>query len=213
MTTDVHHPLFARFYERLSRLAEPQLAPHRRRLLRGLAGTVVEIGAGNGMNFRHYPVEVDRVIAVEPEAHLRRLALGQARRADVEVEVVDGLAARLPLEDASVDAAVASLVLCSVEEQAAALAEIRRVVRPGGHLRFLEHVAALTPTLGRVQRALDATVWPALGGGCHTSRDTLAAIKASSFEIIWSDRLRLPDTRVPMPTAPHVIGAAVSPSS
>jgi ubiquinone/menaquinone biosynthesis C-methylase UbiE len=208
MRTDVHHPVFARVYEQLSRLMERELSDHRQRLLTGLSGSVVEVGAGNGLNFRHYPVDVDRVVAVEPEEHLRRLAGERARTASVDVEVIDGIAGNLPLADGSFDAAVVSLVLCSVGDQSEALAEIGRVLRPGGQLRFFEHVAAHTAGLARVQQVLDATIWPFLGGGCHTSRHTLEAIEAAGFEVIEVERMRVPDGRVPLPTSPHVLGVA-----
>jgi ubiquinone/menaquinone biosynthesis C-methylase UbiE len=210
MPTKVHHPLFARVYAWAStRMDASVLGAHRDRLLAGLAGRVVEVGAGNGLNFAHYPDAVTHVLAVEPEAHLRGLAVAAAPRAPVPIEVVDGTADALPAPDAGYDAAVASLVLCSVPDVPAALAEIRRVLRPGGELRFLEHVRADTPGLARVQRVLDATVWPALGGGCHTHRDTAAAIEAAGFTITDVTRLRI-QTGMPA-TAPHITGTATSP--
>jgi ubiquinone/menaquinone biosynthesis C-methylase UbiE len=123
----------------------------------------------------------------------------------------DGTAGRLPAGDGTFDAAVASFVLCSVPDVPAALAEIRRVLRPGGQLRFFEHVRADTPGLARVQRVLDATVWPTFGGGCHAHRDTLAAIEAAGFTVERVERLRVPETRLPAPTSPHILGTAVSP--
>ena len=152
-----------------------------------------------------------RVVAVEPEPHLRDLARDAAATAPVEVEVVDGVAERLPLQDGAADAAVASLVLCSVPDQHSALGELRRVVRSGGELRFLEHVAARTDGLARVQRWLDATIWPRVAGGCHMARETPAAIEEAGFEVTSHTRLQLPDTRVPVPTAPHVLGTATRP--
>ena len=208
MTTDVHHPVFARVYERLSRFMERELHDHRQRLWAGLSGSVVEVGAGNGLNSRHYPSEVDRVVAVEPEDHLRRLAKDRAATVAVDIEVADGVAEDLPLGDGSCDAAVVSLMLCSVSDQQQALAEVRRVLRPGGELRFFEHIAAETAGLARVQRALDATVWPFLAGGCHTSRRTLGAIEAAGFELVDVDRMRIPDGRVALPTSSHVLGVA-----
>lgn len=180
----VHHPIFARVYGRLSRAGEDRgAADHRRRMLDGATGTVVEVGAGNGLNFAHYPPTVASVIAVEPEPHLRRLAHAAAREAPVPVEVQAGTAERLPLGDASCDVAVASLMLCSVSDPAEALAELRRVLRPGGELRFYEHVLSAQPWLARVQRIAQRTVWPMLCGGCHPARDTGAAIAQAGFVI------------------------------
>src|SRR6185503_8191601 len=100
------------------------------------------IGAGNGINFANYPPEVTEVVAVEPEAYLRDKAMQAAATAPVEVTVLNGLADALPFEDGSIDAAVTSLVLCSVPDQSRALSEIARVLKPGGRLRFYEHVLA-----------------------------------------------------------------------
>jgi SAM-dependent methyltransferase len=208
---DLHHPLFARLYSRMSRGMEAAgLAPHRRRLLDGLAGAVVEIGAGNGMNFAHYPAAVTRVVAVEPEPYLREQAARAAVDAPVPVEVVPGLAGALPLEEGEVDAAVFSLVLCSVDDQDAALADARRVLRAGGEVRFFEHVAARTRPLHRFQRGVDV-VWPHLAGGCRTSRRTVSAIERAGFTITEYERFRFPETRLPIPTAPHVLGRALRP--
>jgi ubiquinone/menaquinone biosynthesis C-methylase UbiE len=185
------------------------MAEHRRRALAGLTGTVIEIGAGNGLNFPHYPAGVTSVLAVEPNPYLRQAAGQQARQARVPVEVRDGAAERLPAADAAFDAAVVSLVLCSVADQRAALAEIHRVVRPSGQLRFLEHVRAGTPGLRRVQRLVDATFWPPLVGGCHTGRDTVAMIASSGFTVERLDEFRFPETRWSTPATPHVSGVAV----
>jgi ubiquinone/menaquinone biosynthesis C-methylase UbiE len=183
----------------------------RDQLLAGVTGRVIEVGAGNGMNFAHYPPEVTAVVAVEPEPLLRELAEAEATKVRVPVEVVDGTASRLPADDASFDAAVASLVLCSVPDVHAALAEIRRVLRPGGQLRFFEHVRANTDGLARVQRILAATVWPIFVGGCHPDRDSGAAIEGAGFTIDRIDEFRIPDTRIPAPASPHILGVATLP--
>jgi ubiquinone/menaquinone biosynthesis C-methylase UbiE len=167
----------------------------------------MEVGANNKLNFGHYPSTVTEVMAVEPEPYLRDAARRAAGRARVPVSVVEGVAERLPAEDGSFDAGVASLVLCSVSDQAQALAELHRVIRPGGQLRFYEHVRAETPTFARVQRLVDA-VWPVLAGGCHASRDTPSAIAAAGFTIERIERFRFPDSRLLTPTSPHVLGAA-----
>ena len=205
------HPLFARCYARMSQAMEQDVGEYRKQLLAGLAGRVVEVGAGNGLNFAHYPPTVTGVIAVEPEPYLRGLAHTAAEHAPVPIRVLDGHADALPVADGSVDAAVASLVLCSVPDQARALAELARVTRPDGELRFFEHVRADSPALARTQRAVDL-VWPLLGGGCHASRDTLAAITAAGFRVTSLRRLRFPDTRLPSPTSPHILGVAHRPA-
>jgi ubiquinone/menaquinone biosynthesis C-methylase UbiE len=207
--TKVSHPLFARFYAWASpRMEKAGFAERRGQLLAGLRGRVLEVGAGNGMNFAHYPPEVATVLAVEPEPHLRALAETQVSETAIPIDVVDGTADHLAADDASCDAVVASLVLCSVPDVPAALGEIRRVLKPGGELRFFEHVRAATPGLARVQRMLDATVWPAVGAGCHAHRDTRTAIEEAGFTITDLEELRLPDTRIPGPTSPHILGAA-----
>jgi ubiquinone/menaquinone biosynthesis C-methylase UbiE len=202
----VRRPVFARLYPRMSRaMDEGGLVEHRRQLLAGLGGEVLEVGAGSGGNFPHYPSTVCRVLAVEPEPRLREIA---ARAyAPVDVEVVDGLADRLPVADHSMDAAVFCLVLCSVSDPATALAEARRVLRPGGQLRVLEHVRADGhPGWSRAQRLLDATVWPALAGGCHAGRDTAAAIERAGFTVERLDRFLFPQARTPFSF--HILAAA-----
>lgn len=184
----------------------------RDRLLAGLAGRVIEVGAGNGMNFAHYPPQVTGVVAVEPEPRLRELAEAEAAKVPAPIDVVDGTADRLPAADDSFDAAVASLVLCSVRDVPGALAEIRRVLRPGGQLRFFEHVRADTPGLARVQRILGTTVWPIFVGGCHPDRDTRAAVEGAGFTIDRIDELRIPETRIPTPASPHILGVATTPT-
>ena len=203
------HPFFARIYARLSPAWERRgYAVRRRELLAGLAGRVVEVGAGNGLNFRHYPPEVTAVLAIEPEPYLRSCAKVKARRAPIPVEVVAGTAERIAAESAAFDSGVVSLVLCSVSDAGAALAELHRVIRPGGELRFLEHVRAGSPSLRRIQRLMDASVWPRLAGGCHASRDSATAIHAAGFSIERLHSFRFPETRIPFPTAPHIVGVA-----
>ncbi|MFI0986922.1 class I SAM-dependent methyltransferase [Streptomyces exfoliatus] len=206
----VHHPLFARFYARFSVSADTRggLGDLRRELLAGLSGRVLEIGAGNGLNFAHYPAGVTEVVAVEPEPRLRRLAQENARRAGVPVAVLPDTAEALPLEDASFDAAVASLVLCTVRSVPQVLAELHRVLRPGGELRFFEHGAAGTPGLARVQRGLDRTVWPLLFGGCHTARAPLAAIEAAGFTLGPYRSFDVPEKGPRLPSSPCVLGVA-----
>ncbi|MGH2780212.1 MAG: class I SAM-dependent methyltransferase [Thermoleophilaceae bacterium] len=205
--SSVHHPIFARFFDRLSRLMEREVGQHRRQLLAGLSGRVVEIGAGNGMNFQHYPTTVEEVVALEPEGYLRVKAEQASRDAPVPVSIRDGVADPLPLESDSVDAAVASLVLCTVPDLGRALGELRRVLKAGGELRFLEHVRSDRPRKARIQERLDRSgIWPRVGGGCHCARDTVAAIEAAGFHIERINSLNFGPSWII--TNPHVLGIA-----
>jgi SAM-dependent methyltransferase len=146
---------------------------------------------------------VTEVLAVEPEPRLRQGATDAARTAAIAVHVVDAL----PAEDGSFDAAVASLVLCTVPDPDAALAEPRRAVRPGGELRFYEHVVSEGSRTARFERTLDAVVWPRLSGGCHLARDTRAAIERAGFQIESSRRFGFAPSRVG-PQIAHILGTA-----
>ncbi|MFJ5548831.1 class I SAM-dependent methyltransferase [Streptomyces sp. NPDC093225] len=210
----VHHPLFARAYARMSAQADAHagVARIRAELLTGLSGRIIEIGAGNGRNFAHYPAAVAEVVAIEPERTLRRLAVRAALRAEVPVDVVPGVAEALPVKSEAFDGAVASLVLCSVRDLPRSLAEIHRVLRPGAELRFFEHGLAPGPNMASFQRLLDRTVWPRLCGGCHTSRDPVAAIEAAGFELLAQRSLRLPERGPAFPDSYCVLGSARRPS-
>jgi ubiquinone/menaquinone biosynthesis C-methylase UbiE len=210
VSNQVRHPIFARMYARLSPRAEPRgVAEHRRELLASLSGRVLELGAGNGLNFSYYPATVSEVVAVEPEDYLRDRAQQAARAAPIPVTVVDAVADQLPFADQTFDAAVASLVLCSVPDQASALAELHRVLRPGGQLRFYEHVRPNHPRTAAIwQRADDWNIYPRLAGGCHAARDTETAITTAGFTI--EQCRRFPFKGGPI-TAPHILGLARRP--
>lgn len=205
----MNRPLFARIQARAAATEERKGgAEYRRRLLTGLGGRVVEVGAGSGVNFAYYPPGVTEVVAVEPEPNLRARAVEAAGRAAVPVRVVAGVAQRLPLADASVDAAVVAGVLCSLPDPVQGLTELARVVRAGGQLRFYEHVRAGRAGLAQLQRLLDATVWPRLFGGCHPARDTEAAIVRGGFAIEACDRFSFRPTLLSVPVAPRILGSA-----
>ena len=208
-TTDLPRPRFARMYQRSSKNAERRGATeHRRRLLAGLSGTVLELGAGHGLNFPHYPGEVTEIIAVEPEPTLRAEATKAAASTPVPIRVLAGIADHLPIGDDTVDAAVASLVLCSVPDQAHALAELHRVVRPGGELRFYEHVIPHCQPKRLLLQALDHSgLWPRVAGGCHPARDTTSAIQRSGFELQTIERVMFAASRLE-PAVPHILGTA-----
>ena len=204
----VHHPLFARAYARLAPRAESRgVAEHRALLLAGLTGRVLEVGCGPGLNFTHYPPAVSEVIALEPEAHLRRLAIEAAATAPVPVQVVDGIGEAIPVPGATVDAAVVALVLCSVRDPGQVLAELRRVLVPGGQLRYYEHVLAAGPAARAVQRVMDATVWPRAAAGCHLTRDTGTLIRDAGFTVA-DERTLTVEAGVLAGLVPHLLGFA-----
>ncbi|WP_037672557.1 class I SAM-dependent methyltransferase [Streptomyces griseus] len=209
----VRHPLFARCYARVSVTAETRagLGSVRERMLAGLSGRVLEIGAGNGLNFGHYPGAVSEVVAIEPERLLRKLALDAARRAEVPVDVVPGEAEALPVKSEAFDAVVVSLVLCSVRDLPRALGEVRRVLRPGGGVRFFEHGRGGGRAMTFTQRALDRTVWPPLSGGCHLGRDPVAAFRDAGFELGPYRRLLVPEKGPRTPASYCVLGTAWRP--
>jgi ubiquinone/menaquinone biosynthesis C-methylase UbiE len=208
-TSDIPRPRFARMYLKAgARLDRRGVTEHRRRLLEGVSGRVVEVGAGNGLNFAHYPATATEVVAIEPEPTLRAAAEQAAREAPVPVSVRAGTAETLELGDGEMDAAVASLVLCSVPDQARALAELRRVLRPSGELRFYEHVIADRQPLRAILQIGDHSgLWPAIFGGCHPARDTGAAIEAAGFTIERCERFGFRASALE-PNVPHILGVA-----
>ncbi len=212
MSRAVHHPFFARFLACVAARAEGgEEDDLRRELLAGLSGRVIDVGAGTGPNFRLYPDTVTELVAVEPEDYLRRKAEeAAARMGRPQIRVIDALADRLPFEDSSFDAAVVAQVLCSVPDQAKALAELRRVLKPGGQLRFYEHVLARQPRYARFQR-LAGKVTPHLAGGCHPDRDTGHAIEEAGFEIQRCRSFTFRQSPLDLPVAPRILGAARSP--
>ena len=211
-TTDVSRPRFARMYLRSSKNAGEArgATEHRRRLLTGLHGVALELGAGHGLNFPHYPAEVSGVIAIEPNRHCAPALprLRRARRCRCACWRASPTRA-LPVGDESVDAAVASLVLCSVPDQHRALAELHRVLRRGGELRFYEHVIPrCQPKRLLLQAADHSGVWPTIAGGCHPARDTATAIEQAGFQIQSSERIMFAASGALEPTIPDILGVA-----
>jgi ubiquinone/menaquinone biosynthesis C-methylase UbiE len=198
------HPVFACFYRWVGWLGDRAgFAAWRRRLLADAEGVVVEIGAGTGLSFRHYPAGV-QVLVTEPDPHM----LKAARKADAKPTLKQAPAEALPLGDASVDTVVSILVLCSVPDQAVALAEANRVLRPGGRLLLLEHVRAADPALARRQDRSERRQ-VRFAGGCHPNRDTLRAVAAAGFDTSGVRAVTLPGMTI---TSPGVAGMARKPA-
>lgn len=209
-SSTVNNPFFARLWRTLSANEPEAVTRLRRENLLGLTGRVLEVGAGTGTNFTHYPGSVTQVVAIEPERRLATQARAAAATATVPIEVT-GETAEAMADGEPFDAVVCSLVLCSVDEPETVLHQLYSRLRPGGELRYLEHVAS--PGLrGGLQRVADATVWPRLLGNCHTHRDTELSIRAAGFAVQTSRReVTLPDW-VPMPVSEFALGRAVRPA-
>jgi ubiquinone/menaquinone biosynthesis C-methylase UbiE len=174
--------LFATLYDPVLALGElTGLRRRRRELLAAAHGRVVELGAGTGLNLRHYPGGLDELLLVEPDPAMRRQLARRLRRTRRAAEIVGACAERLPFSDHSVDTVVATLVLCTVDDPGLALREITRVLRPDGKLLFLEHVRAPTPRLARWQQRLHEP-WRHFACGCRCDRMTVELIRACGFE-------------------------------
>ncbi len=200
---------FARYLDRREQRRPDQEARElRRRALAGLRGNVIEVGSGDGRSFEHYPPGVEHLVAVEPDATARAAAAERARQAAIPIDIVGGTAEKLPAEDGAFDAAVLMGVLCSVGDPAAALRELRRVLRPGGELRFWEHVRSGNAAFRTVQRATDAVFWTRALGGCETTRDTAAAIAAAGFKLVTLERGFHSSSLLTITSAPYILGTA-----
>jgi len=206
----VDNPLFARIWTFLSAHEPESVRRLRRENLAGLSGRVLEVGAGTGSNFMLYPTSVEEVVAIEPEPRLNVIAARTAATAPVPVTVTDRAAEDLE-PSAQFDAVVCSLVLCSVGDQESVLRQLFLQLRPGGELRYFEHVAS-SGLRGRLQQLADATVWPRLAGNCHTHRDTERAITNAGFVPKTTRHDWTLPAWVPVPVSEHALGRAVRPA-
>src|SRR5215203_527025 len=198
------HPIFAALYDPMAASAERRwMGERRRRLLAGARGAVLEIGGGTGANLPHYRA-VDRVVVTEPDPFMRKRIGQKLADACIPVEVSAAGAEMLPFPDGSFDTVVSTLVLCTVPDQESALDEIRRILRPGGRLLFIEHVRA-AGSAARWQDRLDP-LWGRLLGGCHPNRDTVLAIEEAGFEIETFESFHPPVFLSSL--TPHVQGSA-----
>ena len=205
----IDNPFFARLWPVVAAHETEAVRALRRENLAGLSGRVLEIGVGAGTNFAHYPEAVEQVIAVEPEPRLAAHARVAAAAAPVPVVVV-GTTAEAFSDWELFDAVVCSLVLCSVRDASGVLQRMYSLLRPGGQLRYLEHVAS-AGARGRLQQLADATLWPILFGNCHTHRDTERSIIDAGFEVDTSRREWTLPVWAPLPVSELALGRARRP--
>jgi ubiquinone/menaquinone biosynthesis C-methylase UbiE len=200
--------LYARVYERMMTASEVAgLSEQRATLLANASGRVLELGAGTGLNLAHYrAATVSELVLTEPEEPMLRRLAPRAAANEPPATTVRAPAEKLPFADASFDTVVSTLTLCTVRDPVAALAEVRRVLAPGGRLLFLEHVRADDERAARRQDRI-TPLWRRIGHGCHPNRDTLAAITAARFDVETVEHDRFP--RAPRISEPMIRGIAV----
>lgn len=206
------HPVFTRVYVRMCRLeSHGAVGQARSRIAAELSGRVLIVGLGPGADLELLPPAVTEVVGIEPSASMRREAAPAVAAAQAEglvVDVIDAVGEDLPLPDNSCDSALLAYVMCTVDDPDRTAAEVRRVVRPGGTIAVIEHVAAPSGTwLARVQHAV-APVWGRCAGGCHPDRDTRAVLARAGFDVSGLRDERL----VPIPpVSPALVGTAIAP--
>lgn len=192
------HKWFAAIYDRMSEAEEKKFfGAIRQELLSDVSGEVLEIGAGTGLNFQYYPAGA-HVIATEPDPYMLRRAEERAKKATATIELRQAPGEELPFPDATFDFVVDTLVLCSVQNPRKVLAEVKRVLKPGGELRLYEHVRSRNP-VNAVAQNLVQPVWSWLGAGCHPNRDTERFVREAGFEVVRSQN----ETHLP-PVPPFV---------
>jgi SAM-dependent methyltransferase len=206
----VDNPFFARLWSATSTREPESIRRLRRENLAGLAGRVLEVGAGTGTNFELYPATVTEVVAVEPERRLADIATRAAASASVPVTVTTDTVEEFQTDE-PFDAVVCSLVLCSVDDPDGVLRQLFSLLRPGGELRYLEHVAS-GGARAPLQKLADATIWPRVLGNCHTHRDTEGSIVGAGFEVREARHEWVLPAWVPMPVSETAIGRAVRPA-
>jgi SAM-dependent methyltransferase len=202
--------LFSAAYDRgLKGTEEAGLREMRREALAAASGRTIDLGAGTGANLGLYPAAVSELVLAEPDPHMAKQMRRKLAETGADAELVEAPAERLPFEDASFDTAVFTLVLCTVPNPRAALAETARILKPGGRLLFVEHVRADDPGLARWQDRLERP-WRFLADGCHCNRDTVATIEASPLTVEHVEHDRLP--KAPPLVRPLVRGTAALPT-
>lgn len=160
----------------------PEFGEMRERATKGLRGTVLEVGFGSGLNLRYYPGEVERILAVDPALLGRELAAERIAASPIPVDFVGLDGASLPLDDASVDSVLSTWTFCTIPDAEGALAEVRRVLRPGGRFHFVEHGLSPDAGVARWQQRLNGP-WKRIAGGCHINRPIDRLVRAAGFEL------------------------------
>jgi ubiquinone/menaquinone biosynthesis C-methylase UbiE len=200
----IRRRLFAAFYDRVSKGSEEAgLREERRQLLAAAEGATLEIGAGTGLNLEHYPEAVTRLVLTEPDEHMRRRLARRVSEVRPSTEIVAAGVEGLPFPDGTFDTVVVTFVLCSVPQQEAALAEVARVLKPGGRLLFLEHVRSDDEKLAKWQDRI-TPLYNIVG--CNPNRDTLAAIEASALAVETVEHGEVP--KAPKVERPMIAGTA-----
>ena len=182
------HKWFAAVYDRMMASGEKAFfAEVRREMLADLSGDVLEIGAGTGANFAYYPAAA-RVVAIEPDPYMLERARERVAAASTSIDLRQASAEELPFPDAAFDYVIDTLVLCSVGDPQKALAEVQRVLKPGGEFRLYEHVRYVN-RLGALAQDIVTPAWKWFGAGCHPNRDTARFVREAGFEVVRSERL------------------------
>lgn len=201
---------FSALYDRVLKATEEAgLRELRQRTLAGASGRTLDIGAGTGANLGLYPEAVGELVLAEPDPHMTKRLRRHAAEQGAAAEIVEAPAERLPFEDASFDTAVFTLVLCTVPDPEAALAEAARVLKPGGKLLFLEHVRSRDPRLATWQDRF-ARPWRFVNDGCNCNRDTVASLDASPLDLEGVEHERMP--KAPPVVRPVIRGQATRPA-
>jgi ubiquinone/menaquinone biosynthesis C-methylase UbiE len=203
----LYHWMMARFYDRMMADYEAWIEARKRTLFSGVSGRVIEVGPGTGNNFRHLPATIEW-LGIEPNPYMHESLRQKAHAAGIKPRLHAGVAGALPEADASADYVISTLVFCSVPDLPQALTEIHRVLKPGGRLIFLEHVAAARGTGLRLIQNLIRPAWQVIGDGCCINRDTGTAIRAAGFNTVHLEEFRVPRPPAPPWVSPHIMGHA-----
>lgn len=199
--------MMARFYDRMMADYEAWIEARKRTLFSGVSGRVIEVGPGTGNNFRYLPATIEW-LGIEPNPYMHESLRQKAHAAGIEARLHAGVAGALPEANASADYVISTLVFCSVPDLPQALTEIHRVLKPGGRLIFLEHVAATRGTGLRLIQNLIRPAWQVIGDGCCINRDTGTALRAAGFSTVHLEEFRVPRPPAPPWVSPHIMGHA-----